>query len=176
MAEFLQPEKVIRYLHAESGMRIADFGSGNGFFTFPLAEIVGSGGRVIALDIQKESLEYIRRQAKLENLTNIDTIWANLELPHGSQLDDNSCDGVIIANILFQAEDKQALIREAMRVLRPGGRLIILEWDDSDPPPGPPEDLRIPKRTVREYCEGMGMTLVEELDAGNHHYGFLFKK
>ncbi len=176
MAEFLQPEKVIRCLNARDGMRIADFGAGQGFFSIPLAKIVGSSGKITALDVQKESVEFVRRRAQLENLTNIEAIWANLELSEGSNLPDNSQDAVIISNILFQAENKQMILKEAFRILRVDGALLLLEWDESSPPPGPPRELRVPQRTTKELCQEIGFSLAEELPAGDHHYGFLFKK
>ncbi|MEK7636112.1 MAG: methyltransferase domain-containing protein [Patescibacteria group bacterium] len=176
MAEFLQPEKVIQYLHARDGMRIADFGAGQGFFAILLAKIVGSSGKLTALDVQKESVEFVRRRAQLENFTNIEAVWANLELPRGSKLPDNSQDAVIISNILFQADDKKALLVEAFRVLRIDGTLLLLEWNEDAPPPGPPRELRVPQQTTKELCQEVGLSFAEKLPAGNHHYGFLFKK
>lgn len=176
MADFLQPENVIKYLNLKSGMAVADFGAGSGFFTLPAAKIVGSSGKVTALDVQKDTLDFIKRRAKLENLTNIDTLWADIELAEGSRLPANSQDAVIISNVLFQAENKQAILREALRILKPEGKLLLLDWEENDPPPGPPRHLRVPERLAREYCEGMGYAMMESLPSGDHHYGFLFKK
>lgn len=176
MPDFLNPQDIISRLDIKSGMRIADFGVGSGFFTILLARLVGDTGGVTALDVQKDVLELLKVKARRENVLNIDFVWANLELPRGSKLDDGSQDVVLVANVLFQADDRMAIIREAMRVLKPGGALVAIEWEEQDPPPGPPRNLRIPKRTLKEYCESAGLSLYRELAAGSSHYGFLFKK
>lgn len=176
MPDFLNPQDIVSRLDIKSGMHIADFGAGSGFFTMLFAKLVGDTGRVTALDVQKDVLEFLKIKAKRENVLNIDFVWADLELPRGSKLPDDSQDLVMIANVLFQASDKMAIIREAMRVLKPGGTLAALEWEEQDPPPGPPRNLRIPKRALKDYCERVGFTIYRELAAGSSHYGFLFKK
>lgn len=176
MAEFLQPEQIITRLDIKSGMKIADFGAGSGYFSIPFSKIVGSSGRVSALEIQRDVLEVLRGNAKNEGLLNIDVIWANIELPRGSKLEDDSQDLVFASNVLFQAEDKNAVIMEARRILKAGGMFCVIEWDETDPPPGPPRAHRIPKKTLKEQCERIGFSLYRDLDAGSHHYGLLFKK
>jgi ubiquinone/menaquinone biosynthesis C-methylase UbiE len=176
MAEFFQPEQIITRLEIKSGMKIADFGAGSGYFSIPFSKIVGSSGRVTALEIQKDVLDVLRVRAKNEGLLNIDVIWANIELPRGSKLEDNSQDLVLASNVLFQAEDKNAVMAEAMRILKPGGMFCVIEWVETDPPPGPPRALRIPKQILKDQCERAGFSLYRDLSAESHHYGFLFKK
>jgi ubiquinone/menaquinone biosynthesis C-methylase UbiE len=83
---------------------------------------------------------------------------------------------VIVANILFQAEAKAAVLSEAWRVLRSGGMLAVLEWDEPAFPAGPPAHLRVPKGEARALAEAAGFTFQREFDAGDHHYGLIFTK
>lgn len=173
---FLQPERIVARLDIRPGMVVADFGAGSGYFSIPAARKVGENGKVYAIDIQPHAVDLIRSKANLEHLRNIETIWADLERPQGSHLPDNAVDFVIVANILFQAEAKSEVFKEARRVLRTGGYLAVLEWDETPFPAGPPMTLRTPKAGVKRMAEEAGFELEKEFDAGSHHYGLLFKK
>lgn len=175
-AGFLHPERILRYLDIRPGMVVADFGAGAGHFSIPAARLVGENGKVYAIDIQKSSLDFIKSKANLEHLLRVETVWADLELPKGSRLLDNAVDLVIIANILFQSEKKSEVLAEAWRILRSGGRLAILEWDETPFPVGPPMMLRVQKSSARRLSEEAGFELEKEFEAGSHHYGLLFRK
>lgn len=173
---FLHPERTVERLGIRPGMIVADFGAGSGYFAIPAARRAGEGGRVYAIDIQKQATDLIRSRASLEHLLNVETIWADLERPSGSHLPDNAVDLVIVANILFQAEAKSAVLGEAKRVLRAGGALAILEWDETPFPAGPAPALRVPKALAKRLAEAVGFRLDKEFDAGSHHYGLVFVK
>lgn len=157
-------------------MVVADFGAGGGYFTIPLARLVGENGKVYAIDIQKQVLDLIKSKANLEHLLNVEAVWADLELLKGSRLMDNAVDFVMVANILFQVEKKREVLQEAWRVVRSGGELVILEWDEVPFPAGPSPLLRLAKATARHLAEEVGFRLEKEFEAGSHHYGLLFKK
>lgn len=179
---FLEPEKIVRYFDLEKGDHVADFGAGHGFFTIPMAKLVGGNGKVYAIDIQKSVLDIIRAKAKVEHLLNIEPIWADLDEIGGSHLKDDFIDFVVVANILFQAEKKDMIMQEAYRILRSGGRMAVVEWDllsnvdRSGYQIGPSPDLRINKETVKNLALPAGFKLDNEFGAGSHHYGLLFKK
>lgn len=173
---FLHPGDIVGRLDIRPGMTVADFGAGGGYFSIPAAHRVGENGKVYAIDVQKQAVDLIRSKANLEHLLNIETIWADLERPQGSHLPDDAVDFIIVANILFQAEAKADVLAEARRVLRTGGHLAILEWDETPFPAGPAAALRLSKQAVRHLAEGAGLQLEKEFEAGSHHYGLLFKK
>ena len=174
--EFLEPARIVKYFDLKPGDHVADFGAGHGYFTIPMARIVGGDGKVYAIDIQKPVLDIIRSRAKLENILNIETVWANLDQTNGSKQKDQILDFVLIASILFQSENKENVVREAWRVLRPGGRLAIIEWDETQTPLGPHVNLRLRKDTVKALTSQAGFEADREFEAGTHHYGLLFKK
>ncbi len=174
---FLVPERIVRYFDLEAWDHVADFGAGHGYFTIPMAQLVGGNGKVYAIDIQKPVLETIKARAKLEHLLNVEAVWADLEKERGSRLKDRFLDFTVISNILFQAENKEALFQEAYRILREGGRLAVIEWGPEENSSfGPARDLRIKKEVVRELAEQAGFNLMKEFEAGIYHYGLLFKK
>lgn len=156
---------------------MADFGAGHGYFTIPLARTVGGDGKVYALDIQKSVLDIVRAKAKIENLLNIEPVWANLDETGGSKLKDKFIDFVLIASIIFQAEKKENLFLEAYRILRDGGRLAVIEWEETPVGTfGPPSEFRIKKELVKQWSKTAGFSFELEFETGSHHYGLMFKK
>lgn len=172
----MHPERVVSHLEVQKGMVVADFGAGAGFYTIPLARLVGEIGKVYAIDIQKTSLDLIKSKAQLERLLNVETVWADLELSEGSRLPVGSVDVVIVSNILFQVEKKLEVLQEAYRVLKPRGRIAVVEWDETPFPGGPPVEYRVSKRLVQSLLAKTGFGLDREFEAGSHHYGLLYRK
>jgi len=175
MPSFLNPQTIVNLLPLSENMVVADFGCGNGYFSIELAKRVKPNGRVIALDIWKPSLESLSFKAKVEGLNNIiQPKWANLELDKGSGLDNASCDLVFMANILFEVKDKKQLIKEAQRILKPEGFLVIIEWEP-DKLPNKQFLFPISKQEVIELAESFNFHLERELVVAVTHYGLLFK-
>lgn len=173
---FLRPEAVIEEWDVRPGEKIADFGCGPGFFSIPLGRRVGPSGRVYALDIREEALEAARSKIKFFHVYCVETARANLEAPNGSGLRGESVDKVVIANILFQAENKEAVIVEAFRILRPGGTVAVIEWNDLQNTGGPALGERIGEDEAKQLFAKAGFTLVKNFAAGTHHYGLIFSK
>jgi len=175
MASFLNPAEVINLLPLKEEMTVADFGCGNGYFTLEMAKRLRPNGKVFALDIWKPSLEALTFRSKLDGLNSlIETRWANLEMPKGSGLDDNSCDLVFIANILFEVEKKEIIIEEAKRILKPEGSLVLIEWEP-DKLPNKNFLFPIAKQEALELLEKFGFQIERELSLSITHYGFLTK-
>ncbi len=170
----IQPSEVLSQLELRDNMEAADFGCGNGYYSIPLAKMIPQG-KVYALDVVKETLEAVVSAAKLENIENINTVHCNLEVLGSSKLEDNSIDLVLMRNILFQSEKKAEIIKEAKRILKLEGSLVLLEWI-----PGatmaPKEGWLISKEEAQKLIEAEGMGLDKELVMDNQHYGLMFKK
>lgn len=175
MRQFKKPSEVIEALNLYGPMVIADFGAGAGLFTIPSAERITSDGKVFALDIQEEPLEVLRADARSRHLHNIHTMRVNLELPGGSKLKDASVDLVLATHVLFQTEKKDIVAREAFRILKKGGTLVIVEWYMGSPV-GPRVQVRIPKDTVTSFIVPLGFRIQDEFLMGNHSYGIILKK
>lgn len=173
---FMDPEKIVGYLGVTEGMRVADFGSGSGHFAVLLGKLVGENGKVTAIDLLDSSLETLRAKAKAEGLGNIETVRSNLAALGGSGLPNDSQDLVLLANTLFQNADKQPLIEEAKRVLKPGAALVVIEWRKGSGGFGPPDELRTDPESMKSIIADNGFQLAGELDAGVFHYGMIFRK
>lgn len=152
-------------------MVAADFGSGSGGWAFPLAKKLEEG-KVYSIDILEEPLSALRAKAKLEKIFNIETIKSNVE--KGSKLFNESCDLVLMTNLLFQCEDKKKVIEEGKRVLKPGGKILVVDWK-LDATLGP-EKGRVSPEEVKETALDLNLRIEKEFEAGSYHYGLVFLK
>ncbi len=156
-------------------MKAADFGTGSGHFAFALAGVLQEG-RVYAVDVQKALIERLKSEASHRHLNNIEIIWGDVEQIGGTKLKEASLDLVVIANILFQVEDKKTPLLEAKRVLKPSGRLLIIDWQESYQGMGPEKKSVFTKDQARALLGEIGFEFVREVEAGSHHYGLLSKR
>lgn len=172
---FLNPEALLRQIPILPGMIVADFGCGNGYYAVASAAAAGNKGQVYALDILEDALSQTASLARLVGAYNITTHHCNLELLGNCPVPDISCDAVIISGLLHQALNKDNPIREAYRILKTGGRIMVVEWEP-DAPFGPPMIERISKEQTKSLLEKYGFRPVKELPAGSFHYAMLYSK
>lgn len=173
---FLNPTRALGAAKLKDGDRVADFGAGSGFFTRAAARMVGGKGVVWAVDVHQELLPRIQRLASEEGLRNVEVVHGNIESPGGSHLPEENFDFVIASNVLFSAEHKDAVIREARRLLRVGGRLLLIDWKDSFGGLGPHKDHVVTQDHGRTLADLGGFTYICDVPAGEFHWGFLAKK
>lgn len=176
ISNFTNPEANIAALGIYEGMVIADLGAGTGAYTLLLAERVGETGHVYAVEVQQEFLANIKNAAAERGLKNVEVIWGDIERLGGTKIKDGIADAVVVSNVLFQAEDRQGVIREAKRILKTGGKLLFIDWSASFNGLGPTASVIVPKETARALLEAEGFVLKAEISAGDHHYGFLMLK
>lgn len=173
---FADPQTNLRKLSLASGMTVVDFGSGVGAYAIPAAQLVAPEGKVYAVEIQKDLLETIKKEATAKNLSNVEFVWGDVEQAGGVGLADNLADVVIISDVLFQAKSMYTLSLEAKRILKPGGRIMIIEWSESFGGIGPaPADIVKPE-DVKKTFGSAGLAFISEFPAGDHHYGLIFAK
>lgn len=173
---FVDPSVVVAQLPVEEGQKAADFGCGSGYFSFEFAKRVGSEGVVYSLDVLPSALEAVASRAKTLGLANILTKRVNLEKENGSGLDTASIDWVIIKDMLFQNSHKDIILKEAARVLKPGGRAFIMEWHPSQSLVGPDKELRVSPDNLQKLIDAAGLALEKEVSTGGFHYALLAKK
>lgn len=171
-----KPEDNLLKLGLQQGQVVADLGAGTGHHSIEAAKQVGSSGRVYAVEIQKDKLDLISRNAQEQNVSNVKVIWGDIDEPMGVKLDDGLCDAIILANVFFQIEKKNDCVREAFRILKPGGKILLLDWQDSFGHMGPHPDHVVTPNMARPYFQEVGLEEVDSFDAGHHHYGLIFRK
>ncbi|HET8578198.1 MAG TPA: class I SAM-dependent methyltransferase, partial [Methylomirabilota bacterium] len=121
-----QPELVIAALGVHPGDRVADLGSGSGYFTLRLARAVGPGGRVYAVDVDEEMNEYLRHRVAQAGLANVDVLLGRFDDP---LLPDGGVDLVLVVDTYHHLKDRPAYFRKLQRDLAPGGRVAVIDFD-----------------------------------------------
>ena len=172
-AEFLNPQQILSQLELRNNMKAADFGSGSGGWAIPLAKRL-EDGLVYAIDILKEPLSALESRARIEKISNIRILRANVESKNGSTLQDSSLDLALLTNLLFQAEDKKAVLEEAKRILKKGGKILAVDWKEQSSL-GPSQG-RISEAEVKKMAQELGLELEKEFSAGPHHWGLIISK
>lgn len=173
---FVDPKRIVAQLDVDPGMIAVDLGTGTGHYALALAGQVGVTGSVIAVDIQKDLLKELMSRATDQSLPNIIPLVADIEQERGTKLEEETADLVVIANALFQVEDSYAFLKEAARILKLGGKLLVVDWRESFGGIGPNEKFIISEDALVETTEELGLKLNKKLEAGEYHYALVFQK
>ena len=173
MEGFLSPTEILKQLKLRKSMVAVDFGSGSGGWAIPLAKKLEEG-KVYAIDLLEEPLSALKAKASLERLYNIQTILANVEKGIVI-LRDASCSLVLMTNLLFQCEDKRKVLEEGKRILKPEGRILVIDWK-KDATLGPRKDKVLPEEVKKIAKEIGGLKIEKEFDASPYHYALVFTK
>ena len=178
MAEssFLNPTQALRAAKLHEGQRVADFGAGSGFFTRAAARLVGEGGLVWAVDVHQELLPRLKNLSLQEGLHNVEVVHGDVEKAKGSRLPADNFDLCVISNLLFGAEHKEQIAKEAHRVLRKTGRALVIDWAGSFGGLGPEEKAVVTADHARTLFELNGFTYVDAVPAGAYHWGMLLMR
>lgn len=174
---FLDPEKILFQAGLRPGQLVADLGAGSGFFAVASSKMVGETGQVYVVDIMEQALNHLSSEARLKGLRNIHTIRADLEESRACKdIPQGAVDLVILANILHQIKNKQVLLDESYRLLKTGGKLLVIEWNTDPSPIGPRANERVYEPEVLKLAEKSALKKVSRIDADRYHYCFLFAK
>lgn len=125
-----EPDKALDAIGINPGMVIADVGCGTGYFTRRMAKRTGPGGKVFAADIQPRMLESLKRFAAAEKLTNIETI---LSTENDPLLPTGQLDLILMVDVYHEFAHPQTMLRHLRAALKPGGRMVLLEYRKEDP-------------------------------------------
>lgn len=173
---FFDPVKVLAIFDLDQGVQdLVEFGCGYGTFTLAAAGI--TAGTVHALDIELDMVDVVRQKCAAAGITNVQATVRDF-VAEGTGLADNSMDAALLFNILHH-EEPVALIKEALRVLKPNGQLAVIHWNyDPTTPRGPSMEIRPRPEQCIEWGKEAGFRFNERnrYDLQPHHYGLLFKK
>jgi len=168
---FLNPQQILKNIPLKEDMIACDFGSGSGGWAIPLAKEL-KAGMVYAIDILEEAVSALNGKVSSLQLFNIKTIVGDIE--SGVKMKDDYFDLVLITNLLFQIDNKQFVLEEAKRVLKPDGMALIVDWK-KEAPVGSKEG-RVSLDDVVSIGEKAGFKKEKEIPSGNFHWGLLLRK
>jgi len=171
MESFLNPIETLKQLKLQEDMVAADFGCGSGGWALPLAKKL-EDGKVYAIDILEEPLSALKAGAKLAKISNIQTILANVEKV--KEIFEESCDLVLMTNLLFQCQDIKKVLTEGRRILKKSGRILVVDWK-KDATLGPGQAGVSPEE-VKEAGLDLNLRIEKEFEASPYHFGLVFTK
>lgn len=175
--ELINPFKVLERVGIRERMHVADLGCGAlGHFVFPAAQLVGPKGRVYAVDILRDVLAMVERRASEERFENVTGVWSDIDVYRATRIPNEELDLTLLVNNLFLSQNRPNLVKEMARLTKRGGRAVVIEWKTTSTPLGPPADKRISKTDAGATFRIPEFALLEEFDAGPHHYGLLFQR
>ncbi len=172
---FLNPSEVVAQTGLMQGQVVADLGCGNGFYVLPAAQMVGREGMVYAMDLMENKLAATVSIANQFGYKNVRVVKADLSKPL-IDIPAESCDLVIIGNILHEISQKEPLLKNVYRVLKTGGRVVAVEWKKTATPFGPALQRRVEQQTLEIMLMQSGFRKIKELEADGYHYAVLFEK
>jgi ubiquinone/menaquinone biosynthesis C-methylase UbiE len=173
----LDAPSVLTKAGVRAGTVVADLGCGtSGHFVIPASKMVGSAGHVYAVDILKSVLAGVESRAKLEGANSIETVWGNCEMLNGVKIADNTVDTTLVINNLYLTKNRQAFLREASRLTKIGGKIVVIDWKTVASPLGPPAESRVASEAVRADADAVGLKFVEAWDPAPYFWGLIFTK
>lgn len=175
--KFLNPQTVLFQAGLKTGQTLTDLGAGSGFYALAGAAIVGNQGAVHVVDVKEAALEHVAAEARMRGFKTVKTYTGNLDnqtLP--PRLPQSESDMVILANIMHEVHDRRQLLKHAYALLKTGGRLVIVDWNDRPGPIGPSADKRISEQDARKQIESSSFKYLKNLDTDEYHFGLVFEK
>ena len=168
--EWLPPALIWKLANPSAGSTFIDIGAGTGFITQKIADIAGPAAQIHALDIEPLMVTEMEETLPAGGSIKPQLMEAN-KLP----FDDDSVDGAWMITLYHELEPPEPLLREIIRVLRPGGRLVIVDWekDAKACEQGPPLEHRVAADTTRQQVAATGFQNVEVVPGFHFHYGII---
>jgi ubiquinone/menaquinone biosynthesis C-methylase UbiE len=155
------PDRAIDVLKLEKGSTVADVGAGSGYMTVKLAKKVGPQGKVYANDIQQGMLDLLSKRVTKSKLTNVSTVLGTQDDP---KLPADTLDLVIMVDVYHELSQPQVMLRHIRDSLKPGGRLVLLEYRKEDPdiPIRPEHKMSVADAKLEVEAEGFKLARTNE--------------
>jgi ubiquinone/menaquinone biosynthesis C-methylase UbiE len=168
---YQKPDEVIAALGLKAGDLVADIGAGSGYFALRFAQKVGAAGRVYAVDVSPDMVRHLNARVRDAKLTNVSTILA----PPDDPLLPEPVDLVVIVDVWHHVEDQTGYLARLQRSLKPGGRLVMIDFQKRDLPVGPPAAMKIAREDLIAQMQANGYRLAKEHTFLPYQYFLVFE-
>jgi len=156
-----QPEAMLDALKIPPGATVADVGAGAGYHSVRLARRVGPGGTVLATDLQPEMIQMLKQNARAAGVSNIKPLLCSST---NSMLPDGKVDLILMVDVYHECTDPETTLRGLRKALRPGGRLVLVEFRGEDPEVPIKPEHKMTLKQVRREVEPQGFGFVTSLE------------
>ena len=155
-----EPETALNAIGIAPGSTVADVGAGSGYFTVRMARRVGAQGRVYANDLQPEMLAILASRLQKERVLNVTLVQGGVDDP---KLPAASIDLILLVDVYHEFSQPQIMLRRMREALKPGGRLVLLEYRKEDPsvPIRPEHKMSVAEAKLEVEAEGYTLSRVD---------------
>jgi ubiquinone/menaquinone biosynthesis C-methylase UbiE len=156
-----EPDVALDALKIAPVSTVADVGAGSGYMTVKLAQRVGPTGKVYANDIQPQMLAMLRQRVAHEGLANVEPVLGTFDDP---RLPPNAIDLILMVDVYHEFSEPQKMLRAMHASLKPGGRIVLLEYRKEDPsiPIRPDHKMSVAEAKMEVEAEGFTLSSVDE--------------
>ncbi len=165
--QWQDPEAVLAGIGLQAGLSFADIGCGGGFFAVPAARLVGPRGNIYALDANPAAIAHLKEQAEKEGLSNIRFFTGRAE---DTLVGERCADVVFFGMSLHDFDDPPRALANARRIVKPGGKLVDLDWKKEALPIGPPPGIKFAPEYASGLIEAAGFKVLSTSAGGPYHY------
>jgi ubiquinone/menaquinone biosynthesis C-methylase UbiE len=169
--EYQRPHEVVTALALKPGEIVADVGAGSGYFALRLALHVGANGHVYAVDVSPDMIRRMNQRIRDAKLLNVSTILATPNDPLLPQ----PVDRVLFVNVWHHIEDRPAYLALMKRLLKPGGQIVMIDFQKRDLPVGPPAAMKIAREDLLAEMNAGGFALAREHTILPYQYFLIFQ-
>ncbi len=153
-AAWQKPDAVVAALHLAGSETLVDVGAGSGYFTFRFAKALPKG-KVIATDIDPEMIRHIHHKVLTDGIANVKVVLTDPKDPRV----DRAADVVFVCDVVHHVDGREAWLRKLAAEMKPGAKLVVIEFKEGKLPEGPPEAVKIPKAKLVSLLESAGFSL-----------------
>jgi ubiquinone/menaquinone biosynthesis C-methylase UbiE len=169
--DLIDKEKFFTALGLKKDTILLDVACGIGRYSIAASEIVGNEGLIYAVDLWEEGVNALRQAVAERGIKHIRPILGDVSkhIP----VEDRSVDVALMATVLhdlIEVSTEKGTLREIRRVLKPGGKLVIIEFKKIDGPPGPPVAIRLSPEETEKIVSAYGFKQEKVLDVGPYNY------
>jgi ubiquinone/menaquinone biosynthesis C-methylase UbiE len=168
-----QPEKMLDALKIKEGETVADIGAGAGYTSLRLSKRVGPTGTVLATDVQTQMLAMLTDNARAAGVTNIKAIRSTQT---DTKLPDGKVDLALMVDVYHEASNPQALLQGLKKALKPGGRLVLVEFRGEDPEVPIKPEHKMTLKQVKLEVEPQGFRFKESHEFLPWQHIIIFEK
>jgi len=167
--EELNPTETLKKIGVTQEQTLCDIGAGSGIFTIPASSLAE---KVYALEISIDMLNLIREKVNTEEIKNIELVKVEDD---SFNIETSSIDIAIAVTVLHEIKNKSTFLDEIKRMLKPEGKVAVIEFHKRSTPIGPMVDHRLGNESVKELFHASGFTLCDEFNLGDNFYCIIFE-
>lgn len=168
-----RPDQALDALRIEKGLTVADIGAGVGYFTWRLSERVGANGVVYGEDIQQSMLDQLRRNMKDRHIANVRPVLGAIDDP---RLPKDSLDLVLLVDVYHEFSEPVKMVDHIREALKPGGRLVLLEYRAEDPNVPIRPEHKMTLKQVRAEIEPQALKFDQSIEILPQQHIIVFKR